>query len=247
MTILCHRVYFVKINGKKKKSCMKVNILAADSTDCRTTGMLRHWLEAEDFRHAASKGGKALPSLMARAALRLLLHRATGRHDWRLAADGAGKIHAFSSSDAAGPSVCLSHSQSFVAVALGPVDRQLGIDIERHRPRDFAALAKAAFGPAERDRVGQGGGAAFYRLWTLREAMGKATGQGLSLAADRRDHVPQGPDEGCWRAPGWFLGHLIPVPGYSLSLALRIPDPLRMPEIHLVSHRLADRPQSVNP
>lgn len=83
----------------------------------------------------------------------------------------------------------------------------------------MGALAAKAFGPVERQLVAEGGAAAFYKLWTLREAMGKATGQGLALAADGADHVGNGPDEGVWQVPGWDLGYW-PGPGYSLAAAV---------------------------
>ena len=50
-----------------------------------------------------------------------------------------------------------------------------------------AALAALAFGPAEQTEAAAAEG--FYRIWTLREAMAKATGEGLMLAANRCDLI----------------------------------------------------------
>ena len=50
-------------------------------------------------------------------------------------------------------------------------------------------MAEATFGPLETQRVGRTGERGFYRIWTVREAMGKATGEGLRLVADRLDRA----------------------------------------------------------
>lgn len=96
------------------------------------------------------------------------------------------------------PSVSLSHSRGWVACAAsmgGPV----GIDIEvRRAGRAIVDIARFAFGPREIDRVAQEGEAGFYRIWTLREALAKATGAGLALAADRCDRFDAGPETGDW-------------------------------------------------
>ncbi len=107
----------------------------------------------------------------------------------------------------------------------------LGVDIEPHKLRNVQAIAARAFGPEEQRLVDAGGAAAFYRLWTLREAMGKATGEGLSLAADGQDHVGVGPERRPWSVPGWRLYHEELPHGYSLACAVAIKDDEDM-EIH---------------
>jgi phosphopantetheinyl transferase len=108
------------------------------------------------------------------------------------------------------PFISLAHTPGWVACAASAVG-PLGIDIERHRPgRDHAGIARAAFGPLEQARAGADA-SAFYRIWTLREAIAKATGEGLKLAADRCDRVHGGPDDGSWRVDldgrCWHLSH----------------------------------------
>ena len=115
--------------------------------------------------------------------------------------------------------VSLSHSQASLACAathVGPI----GIDLEVPRPqRDLAGIAAFAFGPKEQIRAAAGP-AAFYRIWTLREAIAKATGVGLAQAADRQDRVDGGPETGAWRWQDWHLTHRMPEPGTHLAIAL---------------------------
>ena len=136
-----------------------------------------------------------------------------------LAAKGARRL----------PFISLSHSRGWVACAateIGPV----GIDIERQRPgRDHSGISAVAFGPLERDRVARGGVCAFYRIWTLREAIAKACGQGLTLATDGRDRVHDGPDEGEWvttlDGTAWALCHRFMENDLSLATALMLSGP----------------------
>lgn len=115
----------------------------------------------------------------------------------------------------------MAHSGPLLACAatlLGPI----GVDIERPRPgRDLTGIADAAFGPAEIRRSACGGPAAFYRIWTLREAIAKAMGEGLALVADRSDRAAEGPDEGSWRWQDWCLAHYRQPGDVCLALALR--------------------------
>jgi 4'-phosphopantetheinyl transferase len=75
------------------------------------------------------------------------------------------------------PGFSLSHSGRWVGCATGP-SAVLGLDIEIiDAGRDLASLAETAFHPAEsawlRRRPDEDRVAAFYRLWTLKEALYK--------------------------------------------------------------------------
>lgn len=125
------------------------------------------------------------------------------------------------------PFVSLSHSRGWIACAASAIG-PLGIDIEVPRPgRNVAGIAAAAFGPLEAERATTGGESGFYRIWTLREAIGKATGLGLPLATDGVDRVHEGPDEGPWQmASGqanWFLCHRILDGPVHLSISVLLP------------------------
>ena len=166
-------------------------------------------------------------SLLARAMLRRMLVHVTGipRLGWTFDAEFSGRPIARNLSCDRVPAISLSHSGGWVAVAVSDVG-PVGIDVEVHRPRrNFDRIAAAAFGPEEQCVVAADGAAGFYRIWTLKEAMAKASGMGLAEVADRTDRAAGGPKEGAWRAnvgaTPWWLAHATPVPSVSLSLAIR--------------------------
>ena len=107
-----------------------------------------------------------------------------------------------------GPGFSLSHAGDLVGVAVRP-DGAVGLDIERVRPvTDLDALATHVHSPAERARGLDP--AAFFRTWTRKEALVKATGDGLStpmstitLAADR-PAVQQWCGPGAPAGPVWL-------------------------------------------
>ncbi|GGW84890.1 4'-phosphopantetheinyl transferase [Alteromonas halophila] len=78
----------------------------------------------------------------------------------------------------------LSHSGSTIAIAVAA--QPVGVDIETHKVRrNLQQIADSVFHPREW-HPGMWGTEAqqlqhFYRLWTLKEALVKATGQGLSV------------------------------------------------------------------
>ncbi len=192
------------------------------SNSAVTDRLTARWATDVDHQAAARRptGPARNTSLLARAALRALLAEETGRADWRLIADPRGKPLAVDPADQPGPAVSLSHGGGLVAVALSSAETRLGVDVEAHRKRDVQALAGYAFGPTEQALVRAGGAGAFFRIWSLREAMGKATGDGLALAVDRRDRVAGGDEYGIWSCGEWWLAHLAPQQGYSLAVAL---------------------------
>ena len=122
------------------------------------------------------------------------------------------------------PSVSLSHSGGWVACAITDAGA-IGVDIEAHTSgRDFSGIAGAVFGPDEQRQVAAHGASGFYRVWTLKEAMAKASGGGIVEVADRTDRVAKDPKEGFWRADigitSWWLAHA-QMSGLSMSLAIR--------------------------
>lgn len=120
------------------------------------------------------------------------------------------------------PAISIAHSGGFVAVAHGFVPA-LGLDIERGaRERDIRGITELAFGPAERRQVAQGEREAFYRIWTGREALAKATGRALAQVTDRRDYFADVMSEGLSHpdvdGEGWTVAH--GRPSHDLFLAV---------------------------
>ena len=134
------------------------------------------------FRFAADRDA----FLAAHGLLRLMLAAATGRapESLRFTASPAGKP--LLDGDPEGFHFSLAHSRRWVACAVAPIP--VGIDVEA-ADRPVPALVLDRFAPAEARLVRALPATevrrAFYRLWTLKEAILKATGEGLrrSLAS----------------------------------------------------------------
>ena len=80
----------------------------------------------------------------------------------------------------------LSHTQGLIAIAVSTVC-EVGIDVERIRPlTDLEGLTATVLHPAEQARFDalseKERAAYFFRVWTVKEAYTKATGQGLARA-----------------------------------------------------------------
>ena len=222
-----------------------IEIAYLDMTSSLADRLAARYANAEDhqlagrYRHPHGHRQR----LMVRVLLRAILarHYPTPAKPWQILRDpdGAPRLAA-DGLTAPLPFVSLSHSGNLVACAIS-CGAQLGIDIERIRPdRQVTALAGAAFGPTEAIAVEAAGGNAFYRIWTLREALAKASGAGFGLLMNRTDMVP--PDSGAriarrsidgteWDFAYWRL----PEP-YGLGAVWRtnpahsskIPDPIRL-------------------
>ena len=135
------------------------------------------------FEHA----GARRRFVLCRAALRAILCEELRCGNERLTFGELrhGKPFALVDSAPAPISFNVSHSGKHGLIAVAPSGR-LGVDIEeRTHRRDFDRLIEAAFGPNEqidlkRERA-SGGFHLFYKLWTIKEALIKALGTGLSL------------------------------------------------------------------
>jgi 4'-phosphopantetheinyl transferase len=83
----------------------------------------------------------------------------------------------------------LAHSGEWLLFALAR-DRELGVDVEQHRVmRDAIDIARRFFAPPEVAALEALDPArhhdTFFRVWTRKEAIVKATGQGISAGLDR--------------------------------------------------------------
>ena len=154
-------------------------------------------------------------------ALALQLLVALGGEGWTIEIDARGKPVA---RGAAVRHISIAHTGNIVAAAASAVGA-IGIDVEYRDPdRDLNRLALAAYGPAECQAVTRYGVSAFYRIWTLREAISKATGDGMALVTDRIDRVPICMMDGSLVAAGdeWLFAHEVIAQDFSLALVVRV-------------------------
>lgn len=126
----------------------------------------------------------------------------------------------------------LSHTSGMVACALGR-DMDCGVDVELRRPLDdMMALAAGIFTPAEIAQLEacapEARETCFFRLWTLKEAYAKATGDGI---VGDLSHVSLTAVEGSASAvfsaghdaSGWHFHSTEAGPRHLLGVAARAP------------------------
>lgn len=90
----------------------------------------------------------------------------------------------------------LSHSHAYAALACMP-QHKLGVDIEKKRRQvDFKGIMKSYFNPAEQQYWQQEPTAErFFQLWTAKEALIKASGEGFrkfedfTVTVDENNHL----------------------------------------------------------
>ena len=92
----------------------------------------------------------------------------------------------------------ISHSSNYVACVIG--NRPVGIDIEKAR-KGRQNLAKRFFDVSEAEWIKEcDSDQRFFRIWTLKEAYGKATGQGVLDILDKIVYrLEKGKMNGCHR------------------------------------------------
>jgi 4'-phosphopantetheinyl transferase len=162
----------------------------------------------------------------ARAGLRTLLGRHLDRDPRSLAfatnefgkprLAGDGQVH-----------FNLSHCEERAVLAIS--DAEVGIDLERERPVEHVDLARRYFHPNEVAAITASRGEpaqrrAFFVVWTLKEAVVKALGTGLSMPLDSFEVAIGAPTPQLAVAPGgapqaWWL-HAAIADGYCCALAV---------------------------
>lgn len=167
---------------------------------------------------------------------------------WRFVAGQLGKPQLDPMLDRPRLRFNLSHSRGLVACAVG-LDHDLGLDVETVEPRnDALSIAECVFAPSELALLR---GAApgerpdlFVRVWTLKEAYVKATGQGMaSCALDGFAFAPSalrleraaGDDPAGWQFAQWR-----PTVRHWLALAVRRPStaPITLTKREVSPHEL---------
>jgi len=182
--------------------------------------LIANWASSEDLAQAAlhQNNLRRHNFLLARASLKALLTDVTGISNWNIHPDSNGKPHAFTTKDIAYPHISISHTRGLVACAVSQ-DSPIGIDVEYWRTRDFRALAAYAFGMREREEVAHKGISAFYRIWTVREAIAKISGIGILAMLDGMDYASDSPASGCWTTGERQVFYSSPHTDYSLAVA----------------------------
>jgi phosphopantetheinyl transferase len=186
--------------------------------------LISRWTTAEDQANAERRTNPDVKQnfLAARATMRALLARVTGFSDWRILSSISGKPEVFSLSRKPAPYISISHTRGLVACATS-LNSPIGIDVEHWRERDFTALAGYAYGPLEAEAVAKKGMSAFYRIWTLREAIAKAEGNSVLRFMDGGDYAVAPhtslTSQEAFVSRDWRLFHAVLRPKFSLALA----------------------------
>jgi len=186
--------------------------------------------QADRFRFAADRDAY----IAAHALLRVMLSRATGIEpaDWRFQTGENDKPALDPDQASCGLHFSLSHTRGLAACAIGE-PYPLGIDAEAWATQTPIEIAERYFSAAEARLVAEKAEAerraTFYRLWTLKEAYLKATGQGLTASLDsfafHLDPVAIAVPAP-YSAEAWRFAEFRPAPTHSIALAVRSPEPV---------------------
>jgi len=185
----------------------------------------------EDLHRRDRRMSQRMQRLTTESLLSDLLERVAGYppSHWKLARNLHDKPTLVTENTTNAIEVSLSHSGLLALAAITDLGK-IGVDVEfRNHRRSISEIAAYAFGPQEQQVIASGGRLAFYRIWTLREALAKACGIGFPLLADRRDYFPQAPTSGNWQSTidgrRWLFstGELSGDYVVSVAIALRAP------------------------
>jgi 4'-phosphopantetheinyl transferase len=180
---------------------------------------------AAKFREAADRDAYVGAHALLRTLLSQAVPGASPPREWRFVEGARGKPRLAAGQAARDLRFNLSHCRGMVAVALAE-RADIGIDIEGLDRHDFddRAIAASHFCAVERDELARITGdaerkQAFLALWTAKEALIKALGDGLSMPLDGfradlerggyvRYDAPRANDE--WRLARWQpAGYLV--------------------------------------
>ncbi|MDV7341017.1 hypothetical protein RYZ26_15530 [Terasakiella sp. A23] len=149
-------------------------------TDPKTTERIAQWCEEEDILYARrfKKNHRKQQSLTARYLIRFVFQKywQTRSQDLKISTGENGEILLHLQTAEIHLWASISHSQNLVCIALSD-DGPIGIDTEFCDPdRDILKLVSNFYPDFS------GGLLCAYKFWTLNEAYGKASGQGLDFS-----------------------------------------------------------------
>lgn len=117
--------------------------------------------------------------------------------------------------------ISASHSGDWIAVALS-ARAPIGVDVEEIKPgKDMGQLLNYVFSPSELTLLPDPK-AVFYQAWTRKEAILKATGEGLRKPMSGLTVLPE-----C----SHNVRDLHPGPGYAAAVAMLDPEPFTVTEL----------------
>ncbi len=194
------------------------------------TAMLDAGEQARAARFRAEPDRRAF--IAAHALVRAMLAEAGGLPPaaWRFTTGPAGRPEIEAAQNPAGLRFSLSHTRGLAACALAARD-DVGLDVEAlDRQLSVLELAERYFAPEEAallaalpapQRLPD-----FLRLWTLKEALAKATGEGFGLGFARFAFTLDPPSllyapSTCGDPCAWRFLQCQPTPGHLLAVALR--------------------------
>ncbi len=164
--------------------------------------------------------------IAAHAMLRRVLREILGEAP-QIVRDPLGRPQLIAAQGGPMPSFNLTHTRGFAACAIQP-GAPVGIDAEDiRRPVDAAEIAARWYTPSEQRLLAQlpaeRRAEMFFRIWTLKEAIVKATGHGLRIEPQR---FAVDPDRGQALIPAglgvptrWRLAEFSPLPYIRLAVA----------------------------
>jgi 4'-phosphopantetheinyl transferase len=171
-------IWCVRLDVRPERVQWLVEILAADEQE-----------RAARFRFAHLRRRFVVARATVRQLLALYLGTIPSRLRFRYGTFGKPSLDEIPNGMPLSFNVAHSAELALIAVARG---RDVGVDVERVRAvEDADAIAERYFCAPERDALRQSRGesktALFFTYWTRKEAILKATGEGLSLPLDRVD------------------------------------------------------------
>jgi len=214
-----------------------IQMLAAAYKRITASELTSPRLSAEPTRVRRTLEGRAKRQTQSREAHRLLnslvMRECVDGSSLHLEHDVDGKPWLYRNQERFPMAVALSHSRMVVAGAITDLG-VIGIDVEFCADRQFESIASTAFGPVEQRVVAREGRDAFYRIWTLREALAKASRSGTALLTDRKDYFAHSPDTGSWSAvidnQAWIFWTGALLSNYASAIAIATHEPLTVPD-----------------
>lgn len=216
-----------------RASTVAVRLLCTDALDDGDAALAARLgtdeaARAAKFHHAADRRAYAGAHALLRTLLSQALPGEVAPRGWRFDQGPRGKPHLAPGQGARDVRFNLSHCRGLVAIAIAEgID--VGVDVEALDRHDFdeEAIAASHFCAAERERIARIADAArrkheFLAVWTAKEALIKALGDGLSMPLDGfcadleqgtyvRYDAPE--RDGDWKLARWRL------PGFLVALA----------------------------